>query len=166
MIEEFRDLPNYEGIYQVSNLGRIKSLARKSLIGRVLKEKILKPFLVGGGYLSVSLHKEGKQYNKQAHKLVAIAFLNHTPNGNKIVVDHIDNDKTNNKLSNLQLISNRENLSKDKKGCSSKYTGVSWNKSVNKWVANITINGKVKYLGYYTEELEAAKAYQNALNAL
>ena len=162
-MEIFKDIQGFEGLYQVSNLGRVKSLARKSLIGRVLKERILKPSVIGRGYLSVCLRKEGKNHVKNVHQLMAIAFLGHTPNGNKIVVDHRNNDKTNNKLSNLQLISHRENVSKDKKGCSSKYTGVNWSKRANKWRANIIIKGKQEHLGYFNDELEAAKAYQNAL---
>jgi ribosomal protein L15E len=72
-----------------------------------------------------------------------MAFLNHTPCGYKIVVDHIDNNiKTDNRLENLQLITQRENVSKDIKNTSSKYIGVCWHKKAKKWRSSIQINGK------------------------
>tara|TARA_R110002072_G_C7681270_1_gene511429 strand:- start:34 stop:513 length:480 start_codon:yes stop_codon:yes gene_type:complete len=159
MIEEFRDVKGFEGIYQVSNLGRVKSF-------KVNKERIKEPCIGTTGYYHTGLIKEGKQHTKKIHQLVAIAFLNHTPCGYSIVVDHIDGDALNNRLDNLQLITNRENSSKDKKGGTSKYTGVCWDKSRGKWMASIRINGKRNTLGRYTDELKAAKAYQKALNAL
>jgi hypothetical protein len=64
----------------------------------------------------------------------------------------------------LQLITNRENSSKDKKNGTSQYTGVSWNKSRNKWRVYININNKNKYLGLFTDEYEAHLVYQKALN--
>jgi hypothetical protein len=92
-----------------------------------------------------------------------MAFLNHTPNGSSsLVVDHINNIKTDNRLSNLQLVTIRYNLSKDKTG-TSKYTGVSWHSRDKNWQASIRINGKKAYLGSFQDESEAALAYQNAL---
>jgi hypothetical protein len=85
--------------------------------------------------------------------LVAMAFLNHKPDGtHKIVVDHINNNKLDNRVVNLQLISQRENLSKDRKDGTSKYVGVCWKKSRNKWQVDIKIDGKRKYLGLFTDE--------------
>lgn len=117
------------------------------------------------GYYTVSLFK----FNKKTftnHILVAVHFLNHKSNGFKIIIDHIDNNKLNNNVSNLQLISVRENTSKDRKNKTSKYTGVSWYKITNKWKSSIRINGKVKHLGYFENELDASNAYQSALNCL
>ena len=154
--EIWKDVPGYEGSYQVSNLGRVKSL-------KLNKEKILKPGLDRNGYLQVNLCCERKFKAIRVHQLVAMAFLNHEPCGyNGLIVDHKDNDKLNNRLSNLQLISARYNTSKDKKG-SSKYTGVSWSKASNKWLSTIAINGKIKNLGYFSCELAAASAYQKKL---
>ena len=161
--EEFRSVPGYEGLYEVSNFGTVKSLSN----GKGRKEKILKPALVGSigkYYYGLQLCKNGKSKTIKIHILVAMAFLGHVPDGTvKIVVDHIDNNKLNNHVSNLQLISNRENLSKDKKNGTSKYPGVCWNKATNKWATNIAINGKLKHLGLFTSEEEAAEVYQNAL---
>ena len=159
MNEIFKDIPNYEGMYQVSNLGRVKSL-------KFNKEKILKLGLGGCGYLIVAFCK-GKQKTINVHQLVAIAFLNHKPNGNNgLIVDHKDNNPLNNRLENLQLISHRENLSKDRKGCSSKYIGVCWSKKDNKWVSSISINGERKHLGLFKCELEASAEYQKELEML
>jgi hypothetical protein len=165
--EIWKDIPGYEGIYQVSNMGNVKSLSREKLHkGKypiTTNEKILKPLANSHGYLLVVLCNNGLKKTMKVHTLVAMAFFNHKPNGtHKIVVDHINNIKTDNRLVNLQLISQRENTSKDKKS-TSQYTGVCWAKSNNKWTASININNKVKKLGYFTDEYEAHLAYQKAL---
>lgn len=150
--KKIKDYPDYE----VSNLGNVKSL-------KFNKEKILKPSKDGKGYLKVALFKNGKSKTKKNHKLVAMAFLNHITNGYEIVVDHINNIPTDNRLENLQLITQRENVSKDIVNSSSKYTGVSWYKRDNKWKSSIRIKGNKKHLGYFKCEIEASKAYQEAL---
>ena len=167
-MEIWKEVKGFED-YEISNLGRVKSLARivTTVKGsRNYKEKFLKPSISGCGYLKVNLYKDTKAKTKKIHKLVAIAFLNHKPNGLKLVVDHINTVKTDNRLGNLQIITNRENLSKDKKGGSSRYIGVSWSKSNKKWIASIRINGNIGHLGSFKDELEAAEAYQIALNNL
>jgi hypothetical protein len=114
-----------------------------------LKQRILKLNPNTGGYLMVGLLRGGKRKGYLVHVLVAMAFLGHEPNGHNMVVDHIDNDKLNNKLENLQVITQRENLSKDRVGYSSKYVGVCWVKRENVWKASIYINGERKHLGYF-----------------
>jgi hypothetical protein len=160
MIKEiWKDIPGYEGIYQVSNIGNVKSL-------KFGKEKILKLGMDGKSprqYYKVILMKDKKKESVKIHKLMAMAFLNHIPCGYKIVVDHINNDRLDNRIENLQLISSRENSSKDKKLGSSKHTGVHFHKNKNKFNANIRINGKKIYLGSFDCEIEASEAYQNAL---
>tara|TARA_R110000823_G_scaffold2797_2_gene11159 strand:+ start:276 stop:806 length:531 start_codon:yes stop_codon:yes gene_type:complete len=154
-MEEFRDIINYPD-YQISNLGRVKSFKGS-------KERILKPRANNKGYLLVGLRKNPNRKTIAIHKLVAIEFLNHIPCGLKYVVDHIDNNKLNNNLSNLQIITNRENCCKDLKKGKSKYVGVSWDKSRNKWKSEIRVNGEYKYLGRFDCELQASSAYQVAL---
>ena len=167
--EIWKDIPGYEGLYQVSNLGNVKSLDREVIRkdGRVyfFEGKILKKNKGTKGYLCVNLYKKSKKHFK-IHKLVAMAFLNHTPCGYKIVVDHINNINTDNRVENLQLTSNRENASKDRNNTSSKYTGVSWSKSKNKWRSYITINNKLKHLGYFKDEELAKLAYIKELEIL
>jgi len=165
-IEVWKDIPEYEGLYQVSNLGNVKSLDRVSSIGRKLKGKTLKNGLCGSGYCVVCLFKNGKSKTKTIHKLVSIAFLNHTPCGFELVVNHIDRNRVNNNLYNLEIITQRENSNKKHIKSSSKYTGVSWNKKSKKWESRIVINRRKKNLGQFTDELEAAQAYQNELNKI
>lgn len=164
--EIFKDIPGYEGYYQASNLGNVKSMDRKDCIGRVINERILKHGVDGGGYLMVVLHKNRKFKIKRVHKLVAMAFLGHKPDGYNLVVDHKNNVRTDNRLGNLQIITNRENISKDMENCSSNYTGVSWNKNSEKWRSYIYINGKQTHLGLFKTELEASEVYQAKLTTL
>ena len=100
--------------------------------------------------------------------LVALGFLGHVMGNGSVglVVDHIDNNSRNNRLDNLQLITQRQNSSKDKKGVSSKYVGVSWNKGKSKWSSSIRYKGKLIFLGYYVIEKEAHEAYQTALRRI
>ena len=81
-----------------------------------------------------------------------------------MVVDHIDNNSLNNCLDNLQIITPRKNTSKDRKGHSSKYIGVTWHKQASKWVVHILNNNKREYLGLFEIELDAANAYKKRLN--
>ena len=161
MIEEFRDVKGFEGLYQVSDLGNVKSLTRKGC----LKNRILKPTESGIGYLQVNLSKLGKLKPFTVHALVAGAFLGHKTRGCKLVIDHINNDKLDNRTENLQLVTQRNNLNKDRKGVS-KYIGVSFRARNKKWTSSILVDGKRKYLGDFYLELEAAYAYQDALKAL
>tara|TARA_R110000765_G_scaffold374726_1_gene465302 strand:- start:11 stop:469 length:459 start_codon:yes stop_codon:yes gene_type:complete len=150
MKEIFKLIPNYKN-YQISNYGNILSLNKNDL---------MKPY-INQGRKQILLYKEGKRKKYYIHQLVAMAFLNHKPCGLNLVVDHIDNNPLNNRLDNLQLISQRENSSKDKTD-----VGISWNKRRNKWRVSIKINGKQKNLGRYVEKQDALNAYQNALNKI
>tara|TARA_R110002126_G_scaffold268496_1_gene412031 strand:+ start:204 stop:698 length:495 start_codon:yes stop_codon:yes gene_type:complete len=158
MKEIFKDVKGYEGIYQVSNLGNVKSL-------KFGKERILKAGVDSNGYLRVSLFKYNTPRTSKVHKLVAMAFLNHIPDNLNVVIDHIDYNKANNRLDNLQLIKQRENIvrSINKNKTSSQYVGVSWAKHINKWKSQIRINKKNINLGSFNSELDASRAYQKAL---
>ena len=102
-MEEWKPIKDYEGLYEVSNLGRVKSLNYK----RTGKEKILKNIECRNGYLAVSLTKLGKQKVFYIHKLVAEAFI---PNPDNLPqVNHIDGNKKNNKVSNLEWCDNAYN---------------------------------------------------------
>tara|TARA_R110002074_G_scaffold32337_1_gene90475 strand:+ start:140 stop:673 length:534 start_codon:yes stop_codon:yes gene_type:complete len=165
-IEVWKDIPEYEGLYQVSNLGNVRSLDRVSSKGRKVKGKVLKGAICGSPYFRVNLYKDNKIKLKNIHQLVAIAFLKHTPCGHKLVVNHIDINPKNNNLYNLEVITQRENCNKKHIKSSSKYIGVYWENSSNKWRSSIRINGKAKHLGLFTDEKEAAQAYQNELNKI
>jgi len=167
MKEIFKDVKGYEGIYKVSNLGNVKSMERISNGGYYrVKEKILNKHKNKAGYEYVGLYLEGKSTTRTVHQLVAIAFLNHIPNGYNLIVDHIDNNPSNNRVDNLQITTPRENTSKDKKEGTSKYTGVCWAKNANKWLSCIRIEGKKVHLGLFKCELAAAKAYNDKLRTI
>jgi hypothetical protein len=168
-LEIWKDIPDFEGYYQVSNFGNVKSLERYvkgKVENRLQKENILSKRLVGNlgnQYYAVTLCNNKDRKQIKVSVLVAMAFLNHTPNGYVgFTVDHIDNNPLNNNVDNLQVITKRENSSKDRKGIS-KYTGVTFNKKSNKWRSQIWINGKNKTLGSFNDELEAHRAYQKEL---
>ena len=112
-MEEWRDIKGFEGKYMVSNLGRVKSLKRTVWNkGRgyyiTVSEKILKTFDNGYGYLQVALSKDGKDKEYYVHRLVATAFLEN-PMG-YTEVNHIDEDKTNNCVDNLEFCSRSYNI--------------------------------------------------------
>ena len=167
MIEIWKDIPNYEGIYQVSNLGNVKSLSRENYSGKgmkISKERILKQNLDNRYYYQVKLYKDKKLKTFKVHKLVAMAFLNHVPCGYKLVVDHINDNPKDNRVENLQIVTQRENAFKSQGKYSSQYKGVLWDKERNKWQAKIYVNGKTKYLGRFDSEYQAHLKYQEALN--
>jgi hypothetical protein len=165
-MEIWKTIEGYED-YQVSNLGNVKALSKHIYNGRcyyLSKEKKLK-LCKGLKYYHVVLTKDRKAKTFYVHKLVVMAFLNHKPKKG-YVIDHIDNNPLNNILENLQIITFRENISKDKKGCTSKYTGVSLHKTSKKWICHIRINGVKKHLGYFINEIDANNAYEKALNKI
>jgi len=171
LTEQFKPVKGYEGIYEVSNLGRVKSLKRTvkntgSYSGFLLvKEKIRKNYLHIGGYYMVNLSKNGKTRLRPVHLIVWDALGDKPRNGRKLQVDHIDNNKLNNRLDNLQLLTHRENIIKYQslqKTRTSKYIGVTMKKGRKKWVTHIVINHKKEYLGSFVFEKEAGLAYQKA----
>lgn len=109
--EIWKDIKDFEGLYQISNLGNIKSLERKvnGKLGsvRTLPEKHMIPTNNGRGYLVICLHKYGKRYDRKIHRLVAEAFI---PNPDNLpTVNHIDGNKMNNCVDNLEWNTIQEN---------------------------------------------------------
>jgi hypothetical protein len=144
-----KDIPGYEGLYKIDNYSNIFSIKT---------QKYLKQSIDSTGYRNVGLNN-GQKKIFRVHKLMAIAFLNHKPNKYVSVIDHIDNNKLNNNLNNLQIITQRMNLNKSKKkdtplGCSY-YKG--------KYHVRFYENGKNIYLGSYFNVDEAELAYNKKL---
>ena len=111
------------------------------------------------GYYRVSLTKNGKSYLKLLHRLIADTYI---PNpDNLLFVDHVDRNPKNNSLSNLRWVTNQQNsMNRTKQNnTSSLYKGVSWYKQNKKWKSQIQLDGKRIYLGYFIDEEEAARAY-------
>ena len=113
MIQEvWKDIKGYEGLYQISNLGRVKTLNRICKIHRKatreIKEIILTTKFLPKGYCFIALYKNNKETKFYIHRLVATAFI---PNiDNKPQVNHKDGNKNNNVVSNLEWVTPSENL--------------------------------------------------------
>ena len=165
--ENLKDIDGFEGLYQISDLGNVKSVARvvhNRKYGLMkIKERILKPGLSGvkgRQYYQVSLSREGEMHRRKVHQLVAFQFISKDLS---LQVDHIDNDKLNNRADNLQRLSCRDNCIKafdlkDKKFM----TGVSKTKDGRHFKSIIHYKGELFILGYFKTELEAGEKYLNA----
>lgn len=151
-MEIWKDIPTFEGKYEVSDLGRVKSLKFK-------KERILKNGINSHGYCLVDL--EGKTF--KVHSLVIWAFKEIAPTKttNDFVIDHFDNMRTNNNLSNLTVIKHRDNLIKG-----TNPTGVRLLKKTGKFAAVIKYKGNVLHLGTFTTEKEANLRYNQEVKKL
>ena len=153
-VEVFRSIDGYDN-YVVSSFGRVKNTK---------SGKVLKAGLVGNGYLNVVLYDDGVVKNHKIHRLVACAFINNPDN--KECVDHKDNNKTNNYISNLRFATSKENSqnssisSRNTSGCK----GIDWYKKNKKWRAKIMIDGIQIHLGYYDNIEDAKTARINKAN--
>lgn len=167
MEELWKQVKDYEGYYEVSTFGRVKSLKRP----RCPSERILKTRIDKEGYERCSLSKNGKTLLTTVHRIVAFAFLDYPKNDRtNYVPDHINGIKSDNTPENLRFVTHRFNCSvgfkKNKESFSSIYAGVSKNQKSGKWVSAIRIGGKTKYLGLFKNEIDAANAYQTELSKL
>lgn len=156
--EDWVDLTGFEGRYKISSLGNILNLKTNH---------ILKPWLNSRGYRSVTINKNGKPKSYKVHKLMAITFLSHQPNGMVDVVDHINGNKDDNRLTNLRVTTQRVNSQNSKRNNKhSKYIGVSFDSKRNNWIANIMINGKNTRIKSSKCELSCAVAYNTELKRI
>lgn len=161
-MEELKWYPvkGYEGLYEITKCGKVKALP-KTRIGvcrRNYGERMMSIVKIGHGYDSVTLFKNGLKKKWLLHRLVATCFLE-KPHG-KDFVNHLDKDKTNNHVDNLEWVSSIENnchMQKSRK-TSSKYPGVYLYMDRKKYRAQINHNGKKFYLGVHDTEELAYKA--------
>lgn len=160
--EKWKYISGYRKKYMVSDLGRIKSMSYH----RGSNQKILKTNNASFGYKNVCLSINSIRRTHAVHILVAVAFLSHVPGGYDLVVNHKNFKPYDNVLSNLELVSQRENANLKHKKSTSIYVGVCWNIGHQKWQSRIVIKRKRKHLGYFFNELDAHKAYQDALKNL
>ena len=110
MKEEWRDVKGFEGIYQVSNYGVIRSLDRYDARMRFRKGRIMPLRLDTDKYLNLKLCKDGKYKTIRVHRVVANNFLEYPIDGKKYEVNHIDRDRTNNRVDNLEYLTHKENV--------------------------------------------------------
>jgi hypothetical protein len=154
-LSEFGNWKNIEGYanYLVSDLGFVMN--KKTL-------RILKAGTDNYGYHIVCLCEDKVKNTHKVHRLVAKAHIDN-PNGYSCV-DHIDHDKTNNFVENLRWCSSSQNnMNKSKQAnTSSNYKGVTWCKQTQKWRVKIRVDGKLKHIGLFVSEVQAAVAYNNA----
>lgn len=132
-IEVWKDIPNYEGLYQISNLGNVKSL-------KYGKERLLKPVKDGSRYLQVKFYKNGNKKIYLVHRLVALAFL---PNPDNLpCINHKDENSLNNMVENLEWCDAKYNcnygtrnnrINKTKEINNSYYVGVQNRKKNNSY---------------------------------
>lgn len=106
--EKWLPLMGYEGLYEVSNMGRIKSLGRTSINGKDIQEKILKGRLTRYGYLIAYAYKDGVRKNIVIHRAVGVAFVIN-PN-NYLEINHINGIKEDNRSENLEWCTRSYNL--------------------------------------------------------
>jgi hypothetical protein len=119
------------------------------------------------GYKIITIKIEGNEKKTFCvHQIIAVIFLNHRINGNTFVIDHINSIKTDNRLENLKIVTNRENISKERLIKSGLPTGVHFRKKENYFQSKINIKGKHIHLGYFKDLNLASQAYQNALKNL
>tara|TARA_R110001599_G_scaffold64929_1_gene183065 strand:+ start:1158 stop:1655 length:498 start_codon:yes stop_codon:yes gene_type:complete len=131
--------------------------------GRVRKLKKCLSNASGRAYLRVGLSSGGKRHFAYIHQLMAIQYLGHTPCGMRDVVDHIDNNKINNHLSNLQITTTRHNSIKD---ISSRSLPLGVYPNRSKYKSSIHIEGKNVHLGTFDTIEEASMAYQKATSKI
>jgi hypothetical protein len=146
-MEEYKKIQNYD--YSVSNLGNVRN---------DVTNRILQPGINSNGYYNVTLYKNGKTKNMTVHKLVAVAFI---PNPNdKTCVDHINNNKLDNNISNLRWCTYQENNQNRsmRNDNSSGVKGISWHKRDRKWIASIQVDGIKIHIGNYNTIEEASIA--------
>ena len=180
MKENWVKVKGYEDLYLVSDLGNVKSLDRISTYKYKGNNNDIRSRKWNGHdikqtmsstqkYFMVCLIKNGNRKLVCVHKLVAIAFLNHKTKGyDGLIIDHINNNKEDNRALNLQEVTARYNVSKDRllKIKTSKYTGVYYKKKNKKWCASIYLNGVKKHLGLFNCEYDAHLSYKEEVDKL
>lgn len=112
MKEVWKDVPGFEGIYQVSNMGRVKTLAKLLNTwngGRMSPEKILMPKIQKSGYAHIGLWRNQKCKQVRVHRLVALLFCENDSQETKTQVNHINEDKLDNRAENLEWVTPKKN---------------------------------------------------------
>ncbi len=167
--ESWRDIVGYEGTYKVSTMGRVKSIGRLMVKRNGSKPVFKSDYILNGtinfyGYHKVYLKNKYNTKVHSVHRLVAQAFLE---NGNNLSqVNHIDSNRLNNFIDNLEWCSPRENAShgfNKKEYKVSIYTGLYYKKDRKKWCGRFMINKKRISFGEFDTEHEAALEYQKML---
>lgn len=167
--EEWRPVSGYEGIYEISNRARVRSLDRvvrgRGGCARRIKGRVLTQRVSERGYKVVLLYKDNQPKTFKIARGMALAFGVIKPGEE---VDHRDRGKTRNKLHNLRPADRCQQLWNQGKRSTntSGYKGVSWSTSARKWRADIGARGEVFVLGYFDDPQKAHRAYKKAARRL
>lgn len=177
--EEWRDVKGFEGIYQVSNKSRVKSVDRFVICEgdntrleyqKFFKGKILKQIIGPTGYKVVHLRRGKVSKMVKVHRLVAIAFIEN-PN-NYPDVNHINSIKTDNTSSNLEWCTPSQNsrhsynVDKNFRNYTGKPRGINFHPRTKTWMAKMMFNTEMIFLGYHKEKSSAYKAYYEKFKEL
>jgi hypothetical protein len=161
----------YKGLktnIEFNKLGQVKRLPKEWMIKKRV-EKLVNIKSNNRGYQTLCFMTEDRNLHYiLLHQALAIVFLNHNPNNYQLVIDHIDNNKLNNKIENLQIISQRENVIKYTNDKRDLPTGVFYYnyKDKIKYRSYIYYNKKQIYLGFFDNIEQASEKYNKALEAI
>ena len=113
------------------------------------------------GYINIGINKKKYLLHRVIYKYHNDDF-DITDSSNNNLIDHVDINPFDNRIENLRVVNKSQNIrnQKKRKNCSSKYKGVCWHNSANKWQVKISIDGKAKHLGLFDTEEEAAETYK------
>lgn len=169
--EIWKEIPELP--YEISNIGNVRRNANAKY--KYKNKLYVKPYINNKGYFCYNLYKEGQVYKRQAHRLVASAFIENPSNLPE--VNHIDGNPKNNNVSNLEWCTHQYNMQHSwdtglhknyhvcagvkRKGSTSQYHGVSWSNARQRWCVYVGFNKKHYAIGRFKTEIEAAQAYDN-----
>lgn len=172
LMEEWIDIPSYEGIYKISNYGLLKSMSRYVFQKQrtyIINEKLLNNNLDTHGYVYGFLYmgKGTAPKRIKTHKEMCKLFIGKL--GKNLWVNHKNGIRNDNFILNLEICNPRENITHgytiggNRKKKTSKYVGVSWSKARNKWISSFGYNKRTIHLGAFDEESDANIEYQKAI---
>ena len=159
IIEKNGVLYDYTGIYQVSNLGRIRSLDRITPDGRNIKGQVKAVKINRDGYVMVELYKNRKGVRHLVHRIVATAFIKNDNPVNKTEVNHIDLNRKNNVVTNLEWISHTDNVKYSYKQGSHKGRQIGEKNNKARLTEEQVIDTRRKYDSGEMTQMELAKEY-------
>lgn len=151
--ENWRKVENIDGEYMISDLGNMVNVKTGKRVGHIGQD----------GYWHFTGKVNGKVKDFKLHQLVYNAFGGGVYDGRKIVIDHINNIRSDNRIENLQLLKFRDNVNKDIEVGRSGVMGVSWNTAKQRWLAQISLGGQRFVLGFRRTIDEAKSLYDEAL---
>lgn len=158
--EIWKDIPGYEGLYEISNIPRIASVYRKSrsVKGRIILRHTINRY----GYVIYYLYKNKKRKTLKAHRLIMLAFVGPSD----LCIDHINMVRDDNRLENLEYVTYRENSTRAVKAKTKRDLPMGVASYRGKYSAALYVRGKRRAIGTFNTIEEASAQYQSAINDL